>query len=189
MTMSEIVQAMITGKKELFILAVEGKARKFALINILIVGVLFGLSNFLGIAQTTPELPLDGKFALLTPLIFSFSGIVSMSGAVLGFTMVYWAASKFFGGNGGLILVLELIGLAALPFWIISPVLNYALRFSPSAQIQTVLLLLLLPAFFWSYKLLRQSVITGQGISGSKAGIAVISMWVFSISAIYFFMP
>jgi len=187
--MADVIKAMITGEKELFQLALDGKARKYAFANVIMVGALFGLSNLYGTLQSTPELPLDGKFAILTPLIFSVSGIFSTFMALLGFTLIYWSASKAFGGHGGLMLVLELIGLAALPFWIISPTLNYALRFSPSAQIRSVLLILLIPFFFWLFRLLQASIIVGQGVSRKKAAIAIIAMAIFSVSSIYVFMP
>ncbi len=180
---------MLIGNNEIFQLALDGKARKYALSNIAIVGILFGISNLLGTLKTTPDLPLTDKFAIITPLIFSTAGVVTICAALIGFTLVYWAAAKAFGGHGGFGLILDLIGLAAIPFWIIAPLTNYILRYSPEGSIRTLLLVLLVPAFLWSFMLIRKSMSFGQNISLNKATVAVAGMWIFSVSAIYVFTP
>lgn len=187
--MAEVYRGMVTGDSAVFRLALEGKARKYALGNILVAGILFGLSNLMGSVQSTPDLPLSDKFAVITPLIFSTAGVVTISCAVIGFTMVYWAASRAFGGVGGFGIILDLIGLAAIPFWILAPLCNYALRYSPDTNTRILLLALLIPPFIWSFVLTRQSMITGQNISKTKASYAVVGMWIFSISAVYVFSP
>ncbi len=189
MSMAEVYRGMLVGKKEIFQLALDGKARKFALLNIVIVGILYGLSNLFGALKTTPDLPLTDKFAIITPLIFSTAGVVTISAALIGFTLVYWAASKAFGGHGGFGLILDLIGLAAIPFWILAPLANYGLRFTPEGSFRTLLLILIIPAFLWSFVLIRKSMICGQNISMGKATFAVAGMWIFSVSAIYVFTP
>ncbi len=187
--MAEVYRGMLVGNKEIFQLALDGKARKFALLNIVIVGILYGLSNLFGALKTTPDLPLTDKFAIITPLIFSTAGVVTISAALIGFTLVYWAASKAFGGHGGFGLILDLIGLAAIPFWILAPLANYGLRFTPEGSFRTLLLILTIPAFLWSFVLIRKSMICGQNISMGKATFAVAGMWIFSVSAIYVFTP
>ncbi len=187
--MAEVYRGMLVGNKEIFQLALDGKARKFALLNIVIVGILYGLSNLFGALKTTPDLPLTDKFAIITPLIFSTAGVVTISAALIGFTLVYWAASKAFGGHGGFGLILDLIGLAAIPFWILAPLANYGLRFTPEGSFRTLLLILIIPAFLWSFVLIRKSMICGQNISMGKATFAVAGMWIFSVSAIYVFTP
>ncbi len=189
MSMADIYRGMLVGNKQIFQLALDGKARKFALINIAVVGVLFGLSNLLGTLKTTPDLPITDKFAIITPLIFSTAGIITICAALIGFTLIYWAASRAFGGYGGFALILDLIGLAAIPFWIIAPLANYALRFTPEGSARIMLLILILPAFIWSFMLTRKSLVCGQNISLSKATFAVAGMWIFSVSAIYVFIP
>ncbi len=86
--MAEVYRGMLVGNKEIFQLALDGKARKFALLNIVIVGILYGLSNLLGTLKTTPDLPLTDKFAIITPLIFSTAGVVTISAALIGFNLV-----------------------------------------------------------------------------------------------------
>ncbi len=187
--MAEVYRGMLVGNKEIFQLALDGKARKFALLNIVIVGILYGLSNLFGALKTTPDLPLTDKFAIITPLIFSTAGVVTICAALIGFTLVYWAASRAFGGHGGFGLILDLIGLAAIPFWILAPLANYGLRFTPEGSVRTLLLILIIPAFLWSFMLIRKSMICGQNISMGKATFAVAGMWIFSVSAIYVFTP
>jgi len=187
--MGEIYSGMAVGRSEVFKLALEGKARVYALLNVAIVGVFFGLSNLLGTIQTASDLPLNGKFALITPLLFSASGIVSMFAALIALTLIYWAAARAFGGPGGLGLSFELIGLAAMPFWVLAPMLNYTLRFSSPGTERIILLCLIVPSFFWSFKIMRKSLTSGQGISEVKATIAIAAMWIFSVSSIYVFIP
>ncbi len=189
MSYFSLFKDLLIGTDKVFTLALDGKVRLIMLINITILGILFGLSNFVGALQNTPDLPLDGKFAFITPALFSLGGMVTMFGALLGVCMIYWAAARAFGGKCGFALILDLIGVAAIPFWIIAPCLNYILHFQPS-KIAT--LWLLLPtgmAFIWSFKLLRQSLIVGQGLSFNKASLAVACMWIFSVSSIYVFLP
>ncbi len=180
---------LLLGSEEVYQLALNGKARLIMLFNITILGIFFGLSNFVGTLQQNVNLPIEGKFVFITPALFSLGGIVTIFGAILGFCMIYWSAARAFGGPGGFSLVLDLIGLSCIPLWILAPLLNYVIRFNPS-KIAT--LWLLLPAgvaFLWSYKLLRQSLIVGQGLSFNKASIAVACMWIFGVSSIYVFLP
>ncbi len=187
--MAEIYQSMVSGDSALFKLALEGKARRYALANLFILGILFGISNLIGALQTTPNLPMDGKYAFITPLIFSTAGVVTMSGALIAFTMVYWAAAKAFGGYGGFGLIFDLIGLAVLPFWFLAPMLNYALRYPHDGILRIVLVPAIVGVFVWSFMVVRQSLVTGQGISMTRANIAVAAMWIFSISSVYVFVP
>lgn len=189
MTMSQLYTGMALGKGDIFQLALEGSARAYALINIVVLGILFGLSNMLGTIQISPDIPVSGKFAVITPLIFSVSGIVSIFGALIAMTLIYWAAARAFGGPGGLGLSFELIGLAAIPFWILAPLLNYTLRFSSPGSGRLFLFALMIPPFLWSFKVMRQSLISGQGISAIKATIALAAMWIFTVSSIYVFIP
>ena len=145
--MAEVFRGMLVGKSELFQLALEGKARKYALVNIVIVGVLLGMSNLLGTLKTTPDLPLTDKFIIITPLIFSTAGVVTISGALIGLTLIYWAASRAFGGHGNFGLILDLIGLVAIPFWILAPLINYVLRFMPDGPTRFLLFILIVPDF------------------------------------------
>lgn len=187
--MADVYKGMVVGNKDIFQLALDGKARKFALVNIVIVGILFGLSNLLGALKTTPDLPLSDKFAIITPLIFSTAGVITISAALIGFTLIYWAAARAFGGYGGFGLILDLIGLAAIPFWFLAPLANYALRYTPEGSARAMLLILIIPIFLWSFVLVRKSMVCGQNISLSKATFAVAGMWIFSVSAIYVFIP
>ncbi|MEJ2058363.1 MAG: hypothetical protein P8X39_11050, partial [Desulfofustis sp.] len=87
------------------------------------------------------------------------------------------------------LLVMDLIGLTAVPFWFLAPLLNLALNFNQGDSVPLYLLVPLILVFAWSFKLLRQSMITGQGLSEGKATLALGCMWIFSISAVYVFMP
>lgn len=189
MKMADIYKGMLVGNEDVFQLALDGKARKYALGNIVILGIIYGFSNLLGALKTTPELPLDDKFAIITPLIFSTAGIVSMCGALIAFTLVYWAASKAFGGHGGFGLILDLIGLAAIPFWILAPLLNYTLRYPTGEFARMILTICIVLAFYWSFRLIQKSMIRGQGLNNRRATIAVAAMWIFSISSIYVYLP
>lgn len=180
---------MITGTDELFELAHAGKARTILMINMSIIGITFGLSNLYGALQQAPDLPMQGKYALLTPLMFCVFGIFTMLGVLLGFTLIYWSAAKAFGGPGGIRLVMDLIGLAAVPFWFLAPLLNLALNFNQSDSVPLYLLIPLIIVFGWSFKLVRQSLTAGQGLSEGKATLALGCMWIFSISAVYVFLP
>lgn len=179
----------ITGPPELFHRALEGKARTILMVNLTITGITFGLSNLYATMLQSPDLPMQGKFALITPAMFCVYGIFTMLGALLGLTMVYWSACKAFGGPGGIVLVMDLIGLAAVPFWFLAPLLNLALNLNQGESIPMYLLIPLILIFVWSFKLIRQSMVTGQGLSEGKATLALGCMWIFSISAIYVFMP
>ena len=189
MRMADTYKGMVFGNSGVFQMALQGGARRYALSNIFILGVLFGLSNFFGVLQTAPELPLDGKFAIITPLIFSIFGVVSMCGALIAFTLIYWAASRAFGGFGGFGLIFDLIGTAAVPFWVLAPLLNYTIRYSTDGPLRVVLICSTVIAFLWSFRVIRESMVTGQGISNLRATIAVAAMWIFSTSAIYVFIP
>ncbi len=189
MSYFSLFKDQLLGTDTIFTLALEGKTRIIMLVNVTILGILFGFSNLIGTLQKTSDLPMDGKFAFMTPALFSLGGIVTMFGALLGVCLIYWAAAKAFGGRGGFALILDLIGVAAIPFWIMAPLINYILHFDIS---KIGMLWLLLPtgmAFIWSFKLFRQSLIIGQGLTYSKASMAVASMWIFSVSSIYVFIP
>ncbi len=176
---------LVTCKKDVFQLAVDGKSRKYVILNILILGVLFGVSNLAG----SPDLPLDGKFVLITPLILSILGISTMVLALVGLGMVYWSAARAFGGPGGAVLIFDLLGLASVPFWIMVPLLNYGLRFNGTHKVTLPLLVLITLTAAWSFRLLRGSLIVGQGLDRTKATLAVCGIWIFSVSSIYVFTP
>jgi len=184
-----LLPSMITGTDELFELALAGKARNILMINLVIVGLTFGLSNLYGSLLQTPDLPMHGSYALITPLMFWVFGIFTMLGVLLGFTLVYWAAARAFNGPGGLWLVMDLIGLSAVPFWFLAPLLNLALNFNQSDSVPLSLLIPLVIVFGWSFKLVRQSMVVGQGLSEGKATLALGCMWIFSVSAVYVFLP
>ena len=189
MSFFRLLPKMITGPPELFELALEGKGRPVMMFNLTITGITFGLSNLYGTLQQTPDLPMQGQYALITPLMFSMYGIFTMLGAMLGLILVYWAAAKAFGGPGGLLLVMDLIGLAGAPFWFLAPLLNLALNFNQQDSVPLILLIPLVLVFIWSFKLIRQSMVTGQGLTVGRATLALGCMWIFSISAVYLFMP
>lgn len=180
---------MITGTDKLFELALAGKARNILMINLSIVGITFGLSNLYGALLQAPDLPMHGKYALITPLMFCMFGIFTMLGVLLGFTLIYWAAAKALSGPGGLWLIMDLIGLSAVPFWFLAPLLNIALNFTQEDSVPLYLLIPLVLIFGWSFKLVRHSMVVGQGLSEGKATLALGGMWIFSISAIYVFLP
>ena len=189
MNFIRLLPDLFTGPAELFELALEGKARSILMINLTITGVTFGLSNLYGTMLQTPDLPLHGQFALLTPAMFCVFGIFTMLGAMFGLTLIYWAAAKAFGGPGGFGLVMDLIGLTGAPFWFLAPLLNLAINFNQQDSVPLYLLIPLILSFIWSFKLIRQSLVTGQGLSEGKATLALGCMWIFSISAVYLFLP
>lgn len=185
----QLLPKLIAGPPELFELALKGNARLLMMCNLTITGITYGLSNLYGTLQQTPDLPMQGQFALITPAMFCMFGIFTMLGAMLGLTMIYWSAAKAFGGPGGLVLVMDLIGLAGAPFWFLAPLLNLALNFTQQGSVPLTLLIPLVLVFVWSFKLLRQSMVTGQGLTEGKATLALGCMWIFSISAVYVFLP
>ena len=187
--MADTYKGMFFGNSGVFQMALQGGARRYALSNIFILGVLFGISNFIGVLQANPGLPLDGKFAIITPLIFSIFGLVTMCGALIALILIYWAASRAFGGYGGFGLIFDLIGTAAVPFWILAPLLNYTIRYSSNGPLRLILVCAVIIAFIWSFRVVRESMVTGQGISNLRATIAVAAIWIFSTSAIYVFIP
>jgi len=189
MSIFKLLPQMITGPPELFELALEGKARPVMMFNLTITGITYGLSSLYGTLQQTTDLPMHGQYALITPLMFSMFGIFTMLGAMLGLILIYWSAAKAFGGHGGLMLVMDLIGLAGVPFWFLAPLLNLALNFNQQNSVPLTLLIPLVLVFIWSFKLIRQSMITGQGLTVGRATLALGCMWIFSISAVYLFMP
>lgn len=189
MSYFSLLSDLIACRQDVFLLAVNGKSRKFVIFNLLILGVLFGLSNFIGAVSTTQDLPVDGKFAIITPLIFCLSGFFTMSCALIGAVLVYWSAAKAFNGPGGFSLVFDLLGLSLIPFWLIAPLLNYTISFTESQVMTFVLLAIISAAAVWSFQLTRESLIVGQGVNRRKATFAVWCIWIFSISSIYVFLP
>lgn len=189
MNYTRLLPDMISGPPELFKLAVDGKARTIMLINLTVLGICFGLSNLYGSMGANPELPLQGQFVFITPALFCVFGIFTMLGALLGFTMIYWAAAKAFGGPGRFGLVVDLIGLSLVPFWLLAPLLNIALKFNQHESVPLWLLIPIILGFIWSFKLVKQSLIVGQGLSDGRATLALACMWIFSISAVYLSIP
>jgi hypothetical protein len=190
MSYLELLPSMVSGQPKLFQMAVDGTIRKHTIINIIITGIVFGISNIIGVIANDPgALPMSGKYAVIIPLLFSLYGIMTILGALAGFCLVYWAAAKAFGGPGGFNLIVDLLGMSAVPFWILAPLLNYWLRFRGTESLTLALLLPLAAAFVWSFKLLRQSLVTGQGLAEGRATLALGCIWIFSISAVYVFMP
>ena len=189
MSYLSVLSDLVARKEDVFQLAVDGRSRKFVIFNLLILGSLFGLSNLTGAISISSDLPLDGKFALITPLAFCVAGFFTMSGALIGSVLIYWSAAKAFGGPGGFVLVFDLLGLSLIPFWVIAPLLNYAITFSNSQTTTFILLALIAAAAVWSFQLTRDSLIVGQGLSRRKAAIAVSCIWIFSVSSIYVFLP
>ncbi len=188
-TYLDLLPDLAAGRADIFRLAIEGRARSVMLINVVILGICFGLSNLVGIIGQDGGVDMEGRLLLLLTVMLVIYGIITMFAAMLGFCLIYWAAAKAFGGPGGLITVLELIGLAAVPFWLLAPLLNYTLRFSPPTGISPFLLILLVPAFIWSCKVIRTSMVVGQGLNETRATLAVACMWIFSISAVYVSLP
>lgn len=189
MNYSDFFRYTLTGERRLYGLAGEGKAQKFSMINILILGILFGLSDLVGTISTGQAVPLEGKFALLTPLIFSVSGLVNMAIAVLGLTLIYWSAAKAFGGHGGLGHSFQLVSLSLAPFWVLAPLLNYTVRFCPPGIIRIQLVIPVLLSSVWAYRILYKSMIAGQGIPPARAALAVMGMVIFCLSAVYVMIP
>lgn len=189
MNMAAVYRGMATGNNAVFEMARQGQARRYAMGNLFILGICFGFSNLAGALQTTPNLPFDGIYALLTPLIFSTAGVISMCGAMIAGTLIYWAASRAFGGHGGFGLIFDLIGIATIPFWVLAPLLNYTLRFEVGGVGRILMLSGIIASFLWSFSILRQSIIIGQGLTKTKATIAIAMIWIFSVSAIYVFIP
>ena len=190
MSYLELLPAMLSGHPQIFQMAVDGSVRKHTIINIIITGVLFGASNIIGVFLTDPgALPMSGSYAVIIALLFSLYGVMTIVGALAGFCLVYWAAARAFNGPGGFNLIVDLIGMSAVPFWILAPLLNYSLRFREAEPLSPALLLPLIATFFWAFKLLRQSLVTGQGLTEGRATLAIGCIWIFSISAVYVFMP
>ncbi len=180
---------LAVGGASVFRLVDNGKARRVMVINIIILGISFGLSNMIGILGRAEIQDLQGRALLLLGLLMICYGIVTMFVALFGMCLIYWAAAKALGGSGGLLACLQLIGLAAVPLWFLAPLLNYALRYSPGPGIPPLLLVPLAAAFIWSFWLLKRSLIFGQRLSDGRAILAVAGMWIFSVSAIYVFLP
>jgi len=189
MNYSDFFRSTITGEDTLFGLAREGRAQRFTIINILLLGILFGLSDLVGALSQGQEVPLDGKFALITPLIFTVSGLVNIAIAVLGLTLVYWSAAKAFGGDAGLTVSFHLICLSLAPFWVLAPLVNFTVRFNPDSIVLLPMLIPILLSAIWAYRMLCKSLIVGQGIPPLKANLAVMGIVIFSISAIYVLIP
>ena len=189
MTYLEALPSLLAGKAQIFQLALDGKARKFTIIHIVILGIAFGLSDYAGALHLNPELHLEGKETVLAPLVLSAVGIITMITALAGFCLVYWAAARAFGGPGRFNLILDLIGVALIPFWFLAPLLNYQLKFNPDEPVSLLFLVPMIILFIWAFKLIRQSLVTGQGLTEGKATLALGCMWIFSISAVYLFVP
>lgn len=189
MTYFQYLKAAVAVDKDLFELAGQLTTRKIIILNIAVLGIFFGISNLVGVVQATPDFPLTGKYAFVSPLIFSLAGVVSMCGALVGCSLIYWAAAKAFGAECGLFLAFSIMGLAAVPFWILAPLLNYSVRVQPGALYNPIILLAVLGAMAWSFKLVRASLVNKLGIPVGRSGFAVIAMWVFSVSAVYVFLP
>ncbi len=189
MSYLELWPAMLTGQPQIFQRAIDGTARKHAIINIVVTGILFGVSNIIGALTIDPTLPLSGKFAFITPFLFCLAGIMTIFAALAGFCLIYWAAARAFGGPGGFNLIIDLIGMSSIPFWILAPLLNYSLRFRSTESVPLTLLIPMIVIFVWSFKIIRQSLVTGQGLTEGRATLALGCMWIFSISAVYVFMP
>jgi hypothetical protein len=189
MSYLQIISGAARGEDAVFQRAVDRGARSYALLNIIILGILYGLSNLVGVYAQGVELPLAGAYLFITPALFGILGIVTMCGATIGLCLVYWAAAKGFGGPAGFGLVLDLVGLSAVPFWVLAPLLNYAIQFAPNREIPIGLVIPIALAFFWTFMVVRKSLVVGQGLSMGKATLAVVSMWIFSTSAVYLFLP
>jgi len=184
-----IFPSLLSGQEQVFHLALEGKARSITIINIAILGIFFGISNIFGALTIDPSLPLDGQYAFITPLLFSIAGIFTMLAVLIGFCLIYWSAARAFGGPGGFNLIADLIGVSAIPFWFLAPLLNWVLRFDNSDSLSVGMLIPITLLFVWSFKLIRKSLIIGQGLSVGRATLSLACMWIFSISAVYVFLP
>ena len=189
MTYLEALPALVAGRESVFQRAVDGKARKLTIINLIILGISFGLSDFLGALRLNPEVSFEGIYTIIAPLILCLIGIITMITALGGLCLIYWAAAKAFGGPGGFVVILDLIGVASIPFWFLAPILNYQMRFRQNESISITALIPMIILFLWSFKLIRQSLVTGQGLSEGRATMALACMWIFSISAVYVFIP
>lgn len=163
--------------------------KTYAIINLVILGVIFGLSNYMGARYTNPELPVDGKFALITPLLFCGVGMFTMGAALIGYTLVYWAAAKAFGGQGTIGRCGELIGLTAIPFWFIAPLSNFFINYNHTSATRLLILIFIAMVTGWLFRLTKKSFLWGVGMSQGKASVAVVAMWIFSISSVYVFLP
>lgn len=180
---------LATGKEEVLQQTSLNSKTGYVMINLIILGLLFGLSNYFGALYTTPDLPVEGKFAVITPIIICVAGIFTICAALVGYSLIYWAAAKAFGGQGTLMRSGELIALTCMPFWIIAPLANFLINYDLTNIIKLMLLVLVSIAAGWLFKLTRQSLVWGMGLEPSKATLAVGAMWIFSISSVYVFLP
>jgi hypothetical protein len=76
-----------------------------------------------------------------------------------------------------------------VPFWLLAPLLNIALKFNQHESVPLWLLIPIILGSIWSFKLVKQSLIVGQGLSDGRATLALACMWIFSISAVYLSSP
>lgn len=180
---------LVAGNKELLQPASEKNSKVFVLLNLVILGFCFGLSNFVGALITTPDLPINGSFAIVTPFIFCVAGFFTMGAALVGYSLIYWAAAKAFGGQGTIMQSAELIGLTCIPFWIIAPLTNFIINYKQTNVINLLLLMVVAITAGWLFRLTKNSLVWGMGVEPIKASLAVGAMWIFSISAVYVFLP
>lgn len=180
---------LVAGSKDILQQTTQDGKKSYAIINLLILGLIFGLSNYVGALYTTPELPVDGHFAIITPLIICVAGCFTIAAALIGYSLVYWAAAKAFGGQGTIMQSGELIGLTCIPFWVLAPLSNFLINYNQSSLVRLMLFVVVALAAGWLFELTKKSLIYGMGLTATKAFIAAGSMWIFSISAVYVFLP
>ncbi|BHH83079.1 YIP1 family protein [Desulforhopalus sp. 52FAK] len=180
---------LVAGQEDIMQPTSQNNTKTYVVINLIILGIFFGLSNYFGALYTTPDLPVEGKFAVITPLIICVAGFFTISAALIGYSLVYWAAAKAFGGQGTIMQSGVLIGLTCIPFWIIAPLTNFLINYNLTGALRLVILFLVAMAAGWLFGLTKKSLVWGMGLTPSKATLAVGAMWVFSMSSVYVFLP
>lgn len=180
---------LLVGKEDILQPTSQSSKKIYVIINLVILGIFFGLSNYFGALYTTPDLPVEGSFAIITPLIICVAGFFTIGAALLGYSLIYWAAAKAFGGQGTIMRSGELIGLTCIPFWIIAPLTNFLINYNQTNVIRSLLLIVVAMAAVWLFQVTKKSLIWGMGLAPAKASLAVGAMWIFSISSVYVFLP
>lgn len=186
----QALKGLVFGTPEIFQLTSDHKNKAgitIPFINLILCGTFFGYANYLVTAPNLGEFIYQGLYRYGTPFLFIVSGIILVFLTASGFSLIYWAMGKGFGGYNTYIACFKQVGLISPGMWIIAP-LGLILKTGALNGIYSSLLVLLISAAAgWTLINLVRSFQFNHGLSKQRAWIAAITTIIFCISSVYLF--
>ncbi|WP_096201381.1 YIP1 family protein [Bacillus sp. FJAT-45350] len=177
-----IFRSLLVDRDAMKELSESPKFNKWCLLIILLVGIIYGLFSIQHNAEYILSFESDFLRNIVVPGIFIIGGVIMVLLTRLVFSLLLWAASRGFGGPGGLgslnrmTTVVMVPSIIAMPAFIAS---NFTLL-----GISSIII-----ALIWMYIISVRSLAVTQAFVSWKAYAAISVIFIFFISIYYIVIP